>query len=449
MAERRDFVNFHLLPFSTLEFGEKFLLISPRSGSYFVCDSELHQRIVCNQIDEDLAMKLFQLGLAEIDDAASWSSAAPQRVIKPLFFLIDVTTNCNLGCIYCFRDIREGLIDYGDLNVILNYIESYCQENGVTYIFVQPWGGEPLLAYDRIYYIHDFFACRGIRCDLTFQTNGTRITVEMAKELKRIGARIGVSLDGLEFTHNVSRPFRGGQGSYRSVLEGIHALLKGGYKSYEIGAIVVLNQTNIDCVEEIVENFAKEFGFRNIKVNYTIDNPHIKRSVCITPQQYASAQINILETMIRLRSEGFVIAEENIRIKAQNILFGGRRDICRSAGCQGGYRMIAFDREGGIYPCDVTDNPLLRIGNINDGSPLIKVIESASKTHSFFLTSNSQRCECCPWHSYCMSGCRSAQYYTSGETGGFDAFECESNRTLYPYLFQMFLENPNHMSLFG
>lgn len=442
-------MNLRLVPFTTLQFGTKFLLISARSNMYFVCDQSLYDRIITDRIDEDLAMKLFQLGLAEIDGATS-SQTKPVEGIRPTFFLIDVTTNCNLNCVYCFRNIRDGVIDDSNLRCILDYIYKYCQESGVNRISLQPWGGEPLLAYDRILTMFEFFSSRSIQCNLTFQTNGTKLTPAMAKELRSMGARIGLSIDGLEQTHNLSRPFRGGQDSYKAVMRGLSYLIEAGYQLHEIGTILVLNRFNVEYLEEIIDYYAKILQFRSIKVNYTVENPNMENSsICITPQEYAAAQLRVLEKVINLRSEGYIINEENVRIKARNILFGTRGDICRSSGCQGGFQMIAFDRHGGIYPCDVTDEPALRIGNVSDGLSLVEVIDRASKNHLFFRNTEDQKCHNCPWYSYCRGGCHSARYYTTGTINGYDAFECESNHTLYPRLFDMFLNSQERTALFG
>ena len=54
-------------------------------------------------------------------------------------------------------------------------------------------------------------------------------------------------------------------------------------------------------------------------------------------------------------SEDYSIVELNVQEKMMNLLIRSKSNICTSRGCMGGTKMIAFDQDGRIYPCDVTD----------------------------------------------------------------------------------------------
>ena len=63
-----------------------------------------------------------------------------------------------------------------------------------------------------------------------YATNGTLITKEKAKQLKEVGlSYVGISLDGLEATHD---RFRGVAGAYQKALQAVDNCQEAGIKSY-------------------------------------------------------------------------------------------------------------------------------------------------------------------------------------------------------------------------
>jgi uncharacterized protein len=450
MAEWGDIVNVELLPFATVELEGGAAIVSPSYGTCFVCDRILYKYITNRNIDEDLALKLYQLGLCRINGEKRSIAVEDKLSIGPSFFLIDITQRCNLKCVYCYRTLGAGDIDPQVLDQILNYIYTYCTANCCSRIFIQPWGGEPLLAYDRIRQIYDFFApLPDVFCKLSLETNGTCITSDIASGLKAMNCGVGISIDGLAATHNHNRPFAGGNPSLNSVISGIEKLIEAGYQSDDIGAILTLTQSNLEEIEVIMDFFAKSLGLTNFKMNHVMRNPHIDSDdICITPSQYAQAQIRVLDKVIALRKEGYRFSESNLNVKGRNILFQTKGNICKTRGCQGGYKMIAFDHTGHIYPCNLTDHPELNIGLIWQDLDLNEVISEAIKWHPFFTDALSAKCMHCPWRFYCRGGCHTARFYENGNFKGVDEFECHSNKMIYPYLLRCIMVEPELVSLF-
>ena len=67
-----------------------------------------------------------------------------------------------------------------------------------------------------------------------------------------------------------------------------------------------------------------------------------------------------------------------------NLLTGKMLDICSSSGCSGGRRMITFDINGDIFPCDVTDYPEERMGNIDTHPDLHRLIQESAAQMNLF-----------------------------------------------------------------
>ncbi len=88
------------------------------------------------------------------------------------------------------------------------------------------YGGEPLLSAGLIKYIsralNPFAASRGASYGFTLVTNGSLFTRQMAEELVPCGLQgVKISLDGPAETHDRSRPFKMGAGSFAAVVRNI------------------------------------------------------------------------------------------------------------------------------------------------------------------------------------------------------------------------------------
>ena len=87
---------------------------------------------------------------------------------------------------------------------------------------------------------------RGMRAVIS--TNGTLITKNMAKELRKVGlSYVGVSLDGLK---EVNDRFRGKEGAFRDAMQGIRNCQEQGLK---VGLRFTLNRMNVEEVPGIFD----------------------------------------------------------------------------------------------------------------------------------------------------------------------------------------------------
>ncbi|MEN6373454.1 MAG: 12,18-didecarboxysiroheme deacetylase [Smithella sp.] len=160
----------------------------------------------------------------------------------------NMTRRCNLKCIHCYSNSAD--VDYPD---------ELTTEEGKKLIadlaaFGSPVilfsGGEPLLRKD-IFELAQYAKDKGMRAVIS--TNGTLITSEVAASLKEIGlSYVGVSLDGLEKTHD---RFRGKKGAFAAAIEGIRNCRKAGVK---VGIRFTVNKHNLTDVPAMFDLLRKE-----------------------------------------------------------------------------------------------------------------------------------------------------------------------------------------------
>ena len=170
-----------LQPFTREEFqfsgawafwGEGQVYLLSDSGTGLLLSRELGEALSRGQVSEDLAFKLYQRGFGTVYGKARLTEEQPP--LLPRFFMIDFTTQCNCNCIYCLRHFENvgQTISPERLTDICSYIIDYCKENRIDSIGFQPWGGEPLIALDRILLAKQLFTRAGIRASFSIQTNG-------------------------------------------------------------------------------------------------------------------------------------------------------------------------------------------------------------------------------------------------------------------------------------
>ncbi|MCB9481172.1 MAG: 12,18-didecarboxysiroheme deacetylase [Desulfobacteraceae bacterium] len=190
-------------------------------------------------------------GSVEPSDALRYgrdSKALPSHLLqfskdkKPVV-VWNITRRCNLNCIHCYAQAKneefkdELTTDQG--KALLDDLADF----GVPVVLFS--GGEPLMRKD-LPILAEYAVSKGMRAVIS--TNGTLITEEKAKELKKIGlSYVGISLDGMK---EVNDKFRGLEGSYEMALKGIENCKKAGIK---VGLRFTINKHNAQEIPKIFD----------------------------------------------------------------------------------------------------------------------------------------------------------------------------------------------------
>ncbi|MBT3807487.1 MAG: 12,18-didecarboxysiroheme deacetylase [Desulfobacula sp.] len=155
----------------------------------------------------------------------------------------NMTRRCNLKCVHCYA--RSEDISYDNE---LNHEQSIAMIDdlakfGVPVLLFS--GGEPTV-HPRLVEYAKHAVSKGMRAVIS--TNGTLITKEKARVLKEIGlSYVGISLDGLEETHD---KFRGVKGSYKKVMAAIENCQEAGIK---VGLRFTINKRNVKDIPGIFD----------------------------------------------------------------------------------------------------------------------------------------------------------------------------------------------------
>jgi len=153
------------------------------------------------------------------------------------------TRRCNLHCVHCYSHSRdmpyEGELDTAEAKGLIDDLADF----KVPVLLFS--GGEPLLREDLVE-LAKYAVDKGIRAVIS--TNGTLITKEIARELRKIDlSYVGVSLDGLR---EVNDAFRGVKGAFDMAMRGIANCQEAGIK---VGLRFTMNRRNYKEIPDMFD----------------------------------------------------------------------------------------------------------------------------------------------------------------------------------------------------
>jgi Fe-coproporphyrin III synthase len=190
-------------------------------------------------------------GSVEPSDALRYgrhSSTLPSHLLQ---FSIDkkpvvvwnVTRRCNLKCVHCYAHAKDILFkDELSTEEGKKLLDDLSDFKVPVVLFS---GGEPLVRKD-LPELAEYAVQKGMRAVIS--TNGTLITQNMARTLKKIGlSYVGISLDGME---QINDRFRGVKGAFNSAVNGIRNCQEAGIK---VGLRFTINKFNVDEIPNIFD----------------------------------------------------------------------------------------------------------------------------------------------------------------------------------------------------
>lgn len=422
--------------------GEKVMLVDPLHGGTIILSEDLFAELAEGRPSDDLLFKLAARGFASTDGAPGvreQEDSAP----KPTFFMLDMTSKCNFKCEYCLREIEgnDESISMEQLDKNLDKLIEYAQDYGLTGLTIQPWGGEPMIEFDKILHIRERFDKTDIPLALTMETNGSLLTQEKAEALKKVDVKIGVSMDGTPEIHDHYRHLQGGQNTFALAQKGLENLRRSGFKT--IGGIGVVTKQTLAHLEEVLDYYVKELRLTGFKL--TIMHSPADHALCKEMldekeiEEYAERLVDRFCTYYR---QGYTSAESSISNRMANLIYRSRSNICVSNGCRGGRRLLSIDKHGTIFLCELMDQPAQAIGHVSEARSIPEMVERAMKEKDYFNEKRIPQCEECPWWYYCRGGCTAIVIYEKGYTEGVDPISCRFNRTVYPRLAKIMMDDP-------
>jgi len=163
---------------------------------------------------------------------------------RTLLLTVAVTRSCNFDCSYCFEGNRSGRPMTEEVeDKVLAFIGKH---KGMEALGITWYGGEPLLAFDRIQSFDKKLKAMGTPYQAHLITNGYLLTEGVIEKLNDLQIKsIQITLDGSQPTHDSRRYLKGGQrGTFQTILSNLDHLMASDYQG------TVLIRVNVDSRNE-------------------------------------------------------------------------------------------------------------------------------------------------------------------------------------------------------
>lgn len=215
-------------------------------------------------------------------------NSAPPRSVR-----LSLTDRCDLACIYCRPDRRDGYLDPEDrldLDAWKTMVRGLVQA-GVRRVRLT--GGEPLL-HPAIVDVVAFLGTLDLD-DVALTTNATRLE-KLARPLRDAGLqRINVSLDTLDADRFDRMTRAHGRGALAGVLRGIDAALAVGFDEMKLNAVIVRGENDVETESLVRWSWSKGIVPRLLEVMQIGEGANLADRV-VTANEMRARLAHLLES---------------------------------------------------------------------------------------------------------------------------------------------------------
>lgn len=171
---------------------------------------------------------------------------------------INPTLDCNFNCWYCYENhIPQSRMNAATLNATKSFISNTLNNKQIKTLELGFFGGEPILyfrgiAKEIISYANDICIQNGQNLCVHFTSNGSLISYEQIDFLSKYSCGFQITLDGNLNSHNATRFYKNGLGSYEIIIKNILKLI-----DVNINVIVRVNYTseNVNGLTAVLDSF--------------------------------------------------------------------------------------------------------------------------------------------------------------------------------------------------
>ena len=225
-----------------IPFGEKYIFFNGITEKFFLIPKdrvETYRKIIDYPEENKEAFDSFlnmmtAMGFVLDDNADEMDNIRKKfeaaRVPHQYFLMVLPTYECNLRCWYCIQEHEDLFMNDEVLANIKRLIERKLQDESISHFHLSWFGGEPLLAYDKIIdltvFARDYAKEKGKTFSSAITTNGTLLNPERIEELRCAGVTsYQITIDGDRPTHNSVKRL-GKISAYDRTLENINLIAR-------------------------------------------------------------------------------------------------------------------------------------------------------------------------------------------------------------------------------
>ncbi|MCF8029054.1 MAG: geopeptide radical SAM maturase [Desulfobacteraceae bacterium] len=389
------------------------ILFSTRTAAIVRVKEELYHALQNGDLPADHAASLARLGLTTYNPTEEQNAMLGffdrMNAGNPELHIVAVLNlDCNFSCIYCYEGNTKGRLYMSAQTAerLMDFIRSRLTAQK-TDLRIDFYGGEPLLSMDRIRQIAGASRAlareKGTGFRFNLVTNGSLFTRKNAAELAGLGLdHVRITVDGTAETHNQARPFKGGAGSFDTLIKNISETwdlvrigIGGNYEYHNYRSFVSL----LDYLTHI--------GLTPDRISAVKFDPVMKPPAGDTslPEFYGGCA-SLDEPWIR---------EAEALLREEILKRGYQTQKVRPVTC-----MVEVDDafvvhfDGTLYKCPAfIGKPDFAAGDLETGPR-----DYSAVYHSGYW--KNEQCAKCQYLPLCFGGCRYMTYVREGRINGVD-----------------------------
>jgi uncharacterized protein len=351
-------------------------------------------------------------------------------------FVKPVGASCNLACTYCYylgkSDLYAAHKHLAMSDELLEiYIVQHLQASSAQTIFFSWHGGEPTLAgldyFRRIVELQKKHLPANRAVLNGIQTNGTLLSDEWCRFLKKENFIAGISLDGPEEFHSINRFRKDGQSSFDEVIRGFQLL-----KLHKIPCeiLCVVHAQNVQFPLEVYR------FFKGLSAEYLTFIPLVERlpsgsNHIADPTVAAKAFGEFLCAIFdEWKTSDIGTVKVQIFEEALRIAFGLEHSLCIFKPSCG--RVPVVEHNGDFYSCDHFVEAKQLLGNIRN-TPLSSLLESPEQKAfgQSKLSSLPEYCLKCEVRNMCNGACPKDRFIQTPEGESGLNYLCEGYKLFF------------------
>ena len=307
--------------------------------------------------------------------------------------VVVLNLDCNLACSYCYEDNFRGnfYMSAETADLFVDTVTRDQIEKGHD-VKISFYGGEPLLSIDLIKGISARLGSaareRGTKFSFSLISNGTLLTRTVVEELVPFGLTgAKVTLDGPRQTHDVSRPFVSGSGSFDAIVDNLVQI--GGMITLHLGGN--FTRDNYRLFPPLLDELLAK-GITPDKVARVIFSPVVQKS-----GEKAAGDFN---SNCACSYEPWLI-EASTYLREETLKRGFSAPKIQMSACSVEYESnVVVNYNGTLYKCPAfMSDDSLSIGTLKDG------IQDYRVSHNMDVWKKDE-CLDCAYLPLCFGGCR-------------------------------------------
>jgi uncharacterized protein len=375
-----------------------------------------HTLDMLDSVERDAAEQLYRLNLIQCGDTTSAPPPPPDELVAWLH----VTNACNLRCTYCYLHKSDEPMSAETGFAAIDAILRSARGNGYQRALLKYAGGEASLNLPLVKTLHRYAveqaAADQIAISAVVLSNGVGLSQRRLEQIRELGLRLMISLDGPQAAHDAQRPTIHGRGSYAAATASIERARALGL---DLTISVTITGASVADLPQLVDwLLERDLHF---SLNFYREN------TCSA--DFRELQLDEQRLIAGMRAAYQVIEARLPHYSLLGCLLDRTHlGAAHQRTCAVGENYLVIDQHGQVAKCQMEIERT--VTNVWEPDPLLTIRLDRGGVQNLPVD-QKQGCRECEWRYWCAGGCALTTFRA---TGRYDVKSpnCAIYKALYP-----------------